>query len=263
MVVSVGTVRADADSTSVRPDHVIVVVLENKRYDAVIGSARTPYLSSLALRGANFTAAYGETHPSQPNYLALFSGSMQGVFDNSCGHEFSGVPNLGRQLIDAGHTFVGYAEDLPAIGYRGCDHGDYVRRHNPWVNFDTVPDLSNRPLTELPTDYRDLPTVSFVVPGLCHDMHDCPKADADAWLRSTLDGYVNWAQRHNSLLILTFDEDNRTGGNRIPTVVLGEHVASRSHPERIDHYTILRTIENLYGLPPLGTAAQRTPITLQ
>src|SRR5262249_53855476 len=85
-----------------RPDHVVVVVMENKRYDAVIGNPRTLYISSLAATGANFTNAYAETHPSQPNYLALLSGSTQGVTDNRCGHTFTGVPNLARQLLDAG-----------------------------------------------------------------------------------------------------------------------------------------------------------------
>jgi phosphatidylinositol-3-phosphatase len=245
-----------------RPDHVVVVVMENKRYDAVIGHPRTPYISSLAARGANFTSAYGETHPSQPNYLALFSGSTQGVTDNHCGHTFNGTPNLARQLLDAGHSFVGYSEDLPLAGFTGCADGQYVRRHNPWVNFTDVPAASNRPLRDLPGDYRALPHVAFVVPDLCHDMHDCPKADADAWLRRTMDGYIAWAQRNNSLFVLTWDEDNRTDGNHIPTIVLGEHVTARQHPERIDHYSLLRTIEDLYGLPPLGLAAQRSPIAL-
>jgi acid phosphatase len=255
-----GAVRADAAGP---PDHVVIVVMENKRYDAVIGHRRTPYITSLAARGANFTAAYGETHPSQPNYVALFSGSTQGVTDNHCGHTFTGVPNLASQLLAAGHTFAGYSEDLPSTGWTGCADGMYVRRHNPWVNFDNVPASANRPLRDFPTDYRRLPTVSFVVPGLCHDMHDCPKAEADAWLHDTLESYIGWAEQHNSLLVLTFDEDNRTDGNHIPTVVLGEHVTAGDRTERIDHYSLLRTVQQFYGLPPLGDATQRTPIVLQ
>ncbi|GAA2350491.1 alkaline phosphatase family protein [Dactylosporangium salmoneum] len=245
-----------------RPDHVVVVVMENKRYDAVIGHARTPYISALARRGANFTAAYGETHPSQPNYLALFSGSTQGVTDNSCLRRPFDAPNLGRQLLDAGLTFTGYAEALPSAGYTGCASGTYVRRHNPWVDFASVPASLNRPLSALPAGWDELPSVAFVVPDLCHDMHDCPKGDADAWMRRELGSYADWATAHNSLLILTFDEDNGTDGNHIPTVVLGAGVRPGDRVERVDHYAILRTIEDAYGLPPLGAAAQATPLRL-
>jgi acid phosphatase len=93
-------------------------------------------------------------------------------------------------------------------------------------------------------------------------MHDCPKGDADAWMRHKLDSYVAGAATHNSLLILTFDEDNGTDGNHIPTLVLGAGVRPGDRPERVDHYAILRTIEDLYGLAPLGAAAQATPLQL-
>src|SRR4051812_31095024 len=166
-----------------RPDHVVIVVLENKRYDAVIGHPKAPWVSSLAAQWANLTRFYAETHPSQPNYLALFSGSTQGVRDNKCPHDLGARPNLGRQLIDAGFSFTGYSEDLPNAGWRGCSHGRYVRRHVPWVNFSNVPASAHQPYTAFPHDYRRLPTLAFVIPNLCHDMHDCPKADADAWLR--------------------------------------------------------------------------------
>ncbi|GAA3302668.1 alkaline phosphatase family protein [Dactylosporangium vinaceum] len=254
--------NATASTAAQRPDHVVVVVMENKRYDAVIGHRRTPYITALARRGANFTAAYGETHPSQPNYLALFSGSTQGVTDNACIRHPFDAPNLGRQLLDAGLTFTGYAEALPSTGFTGCSAGTYVRRHNPWVDFADVPADLNRPLRDLPSRWGQLPTVAFVVPDLCHDMHNCPKADADRWMRQTLGSYADWAESHNSLLILTFDEDNGTDGNHIPTLVLGAGVRPGDRTQRVDHYAVLRTIEDAYGLPPLGAAAQATPLPL-
>ena len=244
-----------------RPDHVVIVMLENKRYDSVIGHPKTPWVSSLASKWANMTRFYAETHPSQPNYLALFSGSTQRVMDNNCPHDLGSRPNLGRQLIDAGHTFSGYSEDLPSVGFRGCSYRGYVRRHNPWVNFSNVPAAANQPFTAFPKDYRKLPTVSFVVPDLCHDMHDCPKAEADAWLRKQFAPYIAWAGRHNSLFIITFDEDNKTDGNHIPTIIAGAGVRAGQYSSRMDHYHLLRTIQQMYGLPPLGTARQRTPMT--
>src|SRR5262249_11245821 len=84
-------------------------------------------------RRAVFTRAFAETHPSQPNYLALFSGSTQGVTDDSCPHTFA-ADNLARALLDAGRTFTGYSEGLPSPGYSGCSSGSYARKHNPWAD---------------------------------------------------------------------------------------------------------------------------------
>jgi phosphatidylinositol-3-phosphatase len=239
-----------------RPDHVVIVMLENKRYDKIVGDPKTPWITALSRRNANFTRFYAETHPSQPNYLALFSGSTQGVADNNCPHDLGARPNLARQLMDAGRTFTGYAEGLPAVGWRGCATGKYVRRHVPWVNFSNVPASASRPFSDFPRDYRKLPTVAFVVPDLCHDMHDCPKAQGDAWLRRTFTPYLTWAQSHNSLFILTFDEDNKTDGNHIPAIIAGAHVRPGQYPARRDHYDVLRTLQHMYGLPPTGQSTK-------
>nr|WP_264176014.1 alkaline phosphatase family protein [Effusibacillus dendaii] len=122
-------------------------------------------------------------HPSQPNYLDLFSGSNQGVTDDSCPHPFS-APNLAAELIQAKLTFGGYSEDLPTVGFTGCSspntrHPTYARKHNPWVNFTNVPTDVNMPFTNFPKDFSHLPTVSFVIPNLDHDMHDGTIKQAD------------------------------------------------------------------------------------
>lgn len=249
-------VRTPTAAAVPRPDHVVIVMLENKRYDAVIGHPQTPWVSSLARRSANMLHFYAETHPSQPNYLALFSGSTQGVTDNICPHNLGSRPNLARQLLDSGHTFAGYSEDLPSTGWRGCAKRNYVRRHNPWVNFSNVPASANRPLTAFPSDYRKLPTVSFVIPNLCHDMHDCPKIQGDAWLKKRFGPYVAWAKTHHSLFILTFDEDNQTDHNHIPTIVAGAGIKPGSYGAHLHHYDLLRTLQRMYGLPLAGNAAR-------
>jgi phospholipase C len=260
---SATTAPADtgAAGTLPRPAHVVVVMMENKRYDSVVGHPKTPYVSQLANRWANLTQMYAETHPSQPNYLALFSGSTQGVTDNSCPHDLGAQPNLGRQLQDAGFTFTGYAESIPQPGYRGCTSGGYARKHNPWVNFANIPATSNQSYSAFPADYNRLPTLSFVVPNLCHDMHDCPKAQGDRWLQQNFDRYITWATTHNSLFILTYDEDNNTDNNHIATIIAGAGVRPGQYTNRVDHYDLLRTIEAMYGLPPLGAAASRAPLT--
>jgi hypothetical protein len=250
-----------ASPTVPRPDHIVVVVFENKDRDEVIGPrAKAPYLNELAASGANLTQSYGVTYPSQPNYLALFSGSTQGVTDNRCPTDFPSADNLGNQLIKAGLTFIGYAESLPSVGFRGCESGSYERKHNPWVNFGNLPASVNQPFSAFPRNFASLPTVAFVAPNMCSDMHDCSVATGDRWLRDHLDPYVQWAKTHNSLLIVTFDEDNGDGGNHIATLLVGQQIRPGSYDERTTHYTILRTIEDAYGLPPLGEAANAEPL---
>ena len=242
------------------PDHVMVVVFENEDAENIVGGADAPYLTSLAASGATFSDAHGETHPSQPNYLALFSGSTQGVVDDSCPLTFTG-PNLAAQLQSAGRTFVGYSEDLPTPGYSGCRTARYARKHNPWVDFTDLPESMNQPYSALPADFAALPTVSIVVPNLCNDMHDCGVAAGDRWARDHLAAYATWAQQHDSLLVVTFDEDNGSSANHIATVLVGSMVKPGTSGQRIDHYSLLRTLEDMYGLPPLGSAAGAAPLT--
>ena len=242
------------------PGHVVVVVFENKDASS-INASTAPYLTSLASHGALLTDSHGVDHPSQPNYLALFSGSTQGVHDDSCPQTFSGQ-SLGGQLLAAGKTFAGYSEGLPSAGYTGCTSGDYARKHNPWVDFSSLPASVNQPLTAIPADYSKLPTVSFVIPDLCHDMHDCSIGTGDSWARDHLSSYVSWADSHNSLLVVTFDEDEGSQANGIVTLLVGPMVrAGATSDQYVDHFGMLRTLEDMFGLPALGKAAGEKPIS--
>lgn len=240
--------------------HVVVVVEENRSYSDIIGAAAAPYINRLAATGTLLTRSYGVRHPSEPNYLALFSGSTHGLTDDSCPHRY-GTRNLGSQLRAHGMRFTAFSESLPFAGYLGCYAGGYVRKHAPWTNFGNLPARVGKPMTAFPTDYRLLPRVAFVIPNLDHDMHDGTVAAADTWLRNRLGGYVRWARTHNSLLVLTWDEDDRSAGNHIPGLLVGDHVRQLRYSGHVDHYRMLRTLEAAFGLPPLGTAADRTPLT--
>ncbi|TQS45468.1 acid phosphatase [Cryptosporangium phraense] len=241
------------------PDHVIVVVFENKARQQITRHA--PYLTGLARRSANLTGSYALTHPSQPNYFALFSGSTQGVTDDRCVPLLHDRANLAQQLHATGLRFTAYSEGLPRAGFRGCHHGRYAAKHNPWVAFADVPDTANQPYTAWPTAFRQLPTVGFVIPDLCHDMHDCPVADGDRWARTHLDAYARWASAHNSLLIVTFDENDGRPGNQIFTLIAGAHIRPGQYRAPVSQYRLLRTIEAFYGLPALGHATETPPIT--
>jgi len=266
----IGTVITSAHTTSPvvpRPDHVVIVMEENHAYSQIIGSSSAPYINQLARQGALFTNSFALTHPSQPNYLALFSGSTQGVTSDSCPQTFAG-PDLGSQLIAAKDSFTGYAESLPNAGFTGCSDPwwsfwdpPYVRKHVPWTDFKDVPASSNQPFTSFPSDYSKLPTVSFVIPNEQNDMHSGTVQAADSWLKKNLDGYAQWAQKHNSLLIVTWDEDNDTSVNQIPTIFVGGVVKPGKYNEHITHYTVLRTIEEMYALPLINNSSTVDPIT--
>jgi acid phosphatase len=242
-------------------DHIVVVVLENHAYSEVLGQPDAPYLNSLAHSGAVLTQSYAVTHPSEPNYLALFSGSTQGLSDDSCPHTFDG-PNLAVALHAAGRTFGAYSEDLPSVGFTGCSSGGrYARKHAPWANFSNVPAEANQPLSALPQDYRRLPTVSFVIPNLQNDMHDGTVAQGDNWLRTRLGGYASWARSHASLLIVTADEDDTSHDNRIPTLLVGAGLRTGQYAAHIDHYGILRMILDSYKLVPFGLASDAAAVS--
>ncbi|MBV9846715.1 MAG: acid phosphatase [Kutzneria sp.] len=244
-----------------RPDHIVIAIEENHSQEQVVGSANAPYITGLSGQGANFTNSHAITHPSQPNYLALFSGSTQGVFTDSCPRNAFTAADLGGEALAAHLGFAGYSESMPSDGYLGCTSGTYARKHNPWVDFADVPVSSNLRFTNFPSDYSTLPTISFVVPNLQDDMHDGSVSQGDTWLKANLDGYVQWAQSHNSLFVLTFDEDDNGPNNQIPTIITGAGVKVGNYDENINHYTVLRTIEDAYGLPYAGQSASATPIT--
>ena len=232
-----------------RPDHIVIVIEENKSFNQIIGNREAPYINELAKLGALFTQSYGVTHPSQPNYLALFSGSTHGITSDACPLTLSG-DNLASQLQAKGLSFATYSESLPEAGNEECVYGAYRRKHNPAANWKEL-SASNQPISAIPSDYTQLPTVSFVVPDQLNDMHDGSIERGDAWLKKNIESYAKWAMTHNSLLIVTWDEDDGTSSNRIATIFVGAMVKTGQYTQRIDHYGLLRMVEELYGLPLL------------
>ncbi|MGB7755497.1 MAG: hypothetical protein WBL23_05495, partial [Salinisphaera sp.] len=80
-----------------------------------------------AADGALFQRAYGVTHPSEPNYLALFSGSLQGVRSDSCPHHFT-VSDQTKTFFS--HDF-GVSNLTPVSTESGVPHG----RSSPTSSF--------------------------------------------------------------------------------------------------------------------------------
>ncbi|MDP4085511.1 MAG: alkaline phosphatase family protein [Bacillota bacterium] len=244
-------------------DHILIVVEENRSKQAITHNHSAPYINSLMQNGANFTNYYAIEHPSQPNYLDIFSGSNQGVTNDWVPKTTFSTNNLANELMKKRYTFTGYSEGLPKVGFNGASTGSggYARKHNPWVNFNNIPKKWNQPLSSLPSDFSQLPTISFVIPNLQHDMHDGTIKEGDNWLKKHIDSYVQWAKTHNSLLIVTWDEDDRSQNNKIPTFLVGPMVKTGQYIENVNHFNLLRTLEDLYGLSHIDKSKSVNPIT--
>ncbi len=261
---------AGGGSTVPRFRHVLVVVFENKERSAIVGNPAAPTFASLARTYASLTAYNAVTHPSLPNYLALVSGSTQGI-TSDCTTCVVDAPNLADELEHAGLTWKTYAEGLPSPGFTGASAGPYAKKHDPFLYFKDIADSPARrarvvPFTQLSPDVTAgrLPDFALVVPNLCNDMHDCPVSTGDGWLRQNIVPLLNRPELANSVVFVVFDEGSSAtgGGGRVAALALGPLVrpGARSR-QQTGHYGLLRTIEDAWALPRLGESAHAKPIT--
>lgn len=257
--------------------HIFLIVMENKDYGDIIGSAAAPYLNSLAAQYGLATDYFAVAHPSLPNYLALIGGSTYGV-ESDCTSCFQNAPNLADQLQSQGKSWKAYMEDLPRPCFLGSDSGRYALKHNPWLYFDDVRNSPARcqqvvPLTQLDADLaaNTLPNLAWITPNLCHDMHDCSVGDGDSWLASFLPKLLGaQAWRDGGLILITWDEGssdagccNAAHGGHVPLLVIapGMRQGFRSNSP-LDHYSVLRTIEDAWSLGHLGAAGSPATASL-
>ena len=267
-----GANQPAAAPTVPRLKRVVVIVFENRSYAQIMGNSDAPTFNALAKRHAVLTAYHALARPSLPNYLAMVSGSTHGVRTN-CDDCTIDSANLADTIETSGSTWKTYAEGLPERGYTGAESGRYVKRHNPLLYFKSVTERPERlqrivPLTEFAGDLegRRLPRFSLVVPDLCNGMHDCSIAHGDAWLRDFVGPLLASPQLAGGAVFVTFDEGRRgdpsSVGGRVPMLVLGPMVRPGSRLDRRrTHYSLLRTIEDAWGLAHLGKAATARPIT--
>ncbi len=261
-------------------DHVIICMMENYDYSEIIGDVTDcPYINGLTTDpyGALFTNYFAIEHPSQPNYLDIFSGNNQGNTSDVTPTNYPyTVANLGAELIAKSYTFGGYSESLTSVGSQASTAGGtngYARKHAPWTNWlgtgtNQIPSTVHMPFTSFPTsaNYSTLPTVSFVVPNLGDDMHNgtapTNKQAGDLWVKTNLDAYIQWAKTNNSLFIIVWDEDDNTGGsNQVNMTFVGQNVKAGNYSEKATHYRLLRTLEDMYGLGYAGGSSTEVPIT--
>lgn len=253
-----GAAASPATATLPAFSHIYLIVMENKEYPSIVGDADAPYINRLIARYGLATRYYAVTHPSEPNYLALFSGSTQGVTDDRI-HRISAL-NLVDELEAKGHSWAVFAENVPLDCYRlnsasgGPDGpGTYARRHEPAIIFRNIAQNPTRCARITNFSHFDPMAADFelIIPNICHDMHDCPVATGDAFLRRFVPRILKSPEFGTSVLFLTWDEGSTShgGGGHVATVVIAPQVKAGFTSARWHtHYALLHTIENAWGL---------------
>jgi acid phosphatase len=261
----------------ISPPHIMVVMEENQGYGATLGDCPAdPYLCSLASEYASVDNWFGVSHPSLPNYLAITSGATQGCASDSCGTY--AVDNLANQFNAAGIPWFAYMESMPSACYPGASSGEYAGKHNPFVHYADVLDASCAShVLPFPgasglisaLDKANRPDFVWITPNLIDDMHDGSVAEGDSWLQTNLAPILasTWFTDYRSTLIITMDENDAQAaggccgdavGGQIPEIIISKNAVGMGVVSATgDHYGTLRTIEEAYGLPLLGAAANQ------
>lgn len=249
-------------SSPSRWDHVIWIWMENHSYGQVVGYSGAPYENSLISKCGLATNYHGVTHPSLPNYMAATGGSTAGITSDCSPSE---CDSTGSSIFEQVSTWRSYEESMPTNCAQSTS-GQYAPKHNPaayytrirtecanWdVPFGTP--SSGRFVADL--DAGRLPVFSFITPNLCNDTHDCSIPTGDDWLRSVvgrITGSTTYREGRTAVFI-TWDE-GYDSANHVATIV----VAPTVHPGRrsstsYDHYSLLRTAEEMLRVPLLGNA---------
>jgi hypothetical protein len=243
--------------------HVVVVVMENKRYTDVIGNTAAPWLTSIAHGCATDNHYQAVSSPSRPNYIAMTAGSTFDCAgsdaDPIIGNCNPTSPSLFKQVIDAGGTAVTYAEAMSS-NCAATSSGAYAVKHNPWVYFAAEASLCGQHDQPMPAaiDVAQLPELLVVIPDLCNDTHDCSVGTGDAWLRQHLQPVLDSPAYldGSTAVIVTYDEYTY-----LPNVFASQSAKpGATVTATTSHYGFLRTVEDMLGLPPLGQAAAATSL---
>ena len=267
LVLATHASAADPQVPSFR--HVLVVVLENKERSAIIGNRAAATFNALGRRYATLSNYDAVAHPSLPNYLALVSGSTHGIHSD-CTSCVVHAPSLADTLEHAGRTWKTYAEGLPHPGFEGAWNGTYAKKHDPFLYFADVAASRRRRanvvrFSRLREDVAAdrLPSFALIVPDQCHDMHSCPIATGDHWLRANVVPLLRLRTLERSVVFVVFDEGTTGtgGGGHVAALALGPAVRPHATFAGVtNHYGLLRTIEQSWGLPNLGHSAETPPI---
>ena len=251
--------------------HIFVIVLENTEYSDIIGNPSAPYFNSLASTYGLATQYYAIMHPSLPNYMALTGGSTFGI-KSDCHLCFKSVTNLTDQIEASGRTWKAYMESMPSPCYIGdSPDGLYAQKHDPFIYYNDIRLNTARctadvvPFTQFSADLSNnaLPNFAWITPNMCDDAHDCALSVADTWLSQVVPTILNSpAYQNNGLLFITTDEGTTnlgcctvaSGGNVATLVISPLGKSGYQSTVQETHYSLLRTIEDSWGLKRLRNA---------
>jgi hypothetical protein len=241
---------------SVTP-HVFVIVMENTGLDRALRSLPIARLASANALATNYSAV---ARPSLPNYLALTSGSTWGITDN----DYHSLPaaDLGSQLTTAGISWRAYMEGMTAEA--GCMRSPYpyALKHNPFAYYGGACPSNVVPVEALDGDLAGVtPNFVWITPDLCHDGHDCAVDVAGTWLDGQVSRIVSSdAWRSGGVLFIVWDEGDGGDSNLVPLIMLTKDATATRIETQLDHYSLLATIEDIFGLPRIGAAATARPL---
>ena len=250
--------------------HVFLIVMENEESTGIMGNNAAAYINALATGHGLATQYFAVSHPSLPNYLALTAGSTEGIASDCTGC-YVDATNIADQVESSGRSWKAYLESMPSSCYVG-DAYPYMQKHNPFIYYNDVRTNPARcaehvvPFTQLSTDLVNgtVPNLVWITPNMCNDMHDCSIATGDAWLANVVPGILaSSAFQNGGVLFITWDEGessagccgNAAGGQVATLVIAPNGVAGLRSTIAETHYSLLRTIEDAWGLSALGQAA--------
>ncbi|TMF29684.1 MAG: hypothetical protein E6I25_05365 [Chloroflexi bacterium] len=272
---SAAPVRATVPAFS----HIFEIVMENHEYSSVIGRPDAPYVNNLAATYGLATNYFAASHPSLPNYLALTAGSTFGIASD-CTTCFVNATNIADQVESSGRSWKAYMEDMPTPCYMGASAGNYAMKHNPFLYYTDIRNNAARcsahvvPFTQFGVDMSagQLPNFVWITPNMCNDTHDCSVATGDAWLHNVVPAITGSAAfRNGGVLFITWDEGSSNasccgdawGGHVATLVISPKSIAGARSSIAENHYSLLRTIEDGFGLVHLGAAGWSSSVPMR
>jgi hypothetical protein len=259
--------------------HIFEIVMENHEYGSVIGRPDAPYVNNLAATYGLATNYFAASHPSLPNYLALTAGSTFGVASD-CTTCYVNTTNIADQVESSGRSWKAYMEDMPTPCYMGASAGNYAMKHNPFMYYTDIRDNAARcaahvvPFAQFGVDMSSgqVPNFVWITPNMCNDTHDCAVSTGDAWLGNVVPRIIGSAAfRNGGVLFITWDEGSSNasccgdawGGHVATLVISPKSIAGARSSIAENHYSLLRTIEDGFGLVHLGAAGWSSSVPMR
>jgi hypothetical protein len=272
---------------------VFVIAMENHDARDIYGNTTdAPYINKTLIptyaHATNFVDELSSGIPSEPHYVWMDAGTnafsdhtFTGDGDPTSTNSTGSTAHLATQIKNAttGVTWMSYQEGLSQKKTGLCpiaSSGNYAAKHDPFVFFRDVagspPSKTNsycsshhKPYSALAADLAagTVATYNFITPNLCHDMHGgsgCAVSNTikagDQWLQAQLPAIISYANAHNGVIYITWDESESTA--LMPFLAVGPHVKTGyAGAVKYTHSSMLKSVEEslVLGVLPTVSAA--------